>query len=106
MRDVRVFLRRARLKAAWSLGARDSGLKRGILKKAAFLKGALSGSELLIPKAFKKASKKESRSVSRRVNYLQIMKNVNFTRFKVLIDPLINNPLEKIYLRKIEIALI
>lgn len=61
----------------------EKGRSRGILKKAAFLKGALSGSELLIPKAFKKASKKESRSVSRGVNdYLQIDEKREFDIFQ------------------------
>lgn len=99
MRDVRVFLRRARLKAARSGGARDSRLKSGALEEswemAAFLKGALSSTELLIPKAFKKASKKErSFGVSRGINdYLQIMKNVNLTFFNALFDYLINHSL-------------
>jgi len=62
---------------------------------AAFLKGALSSTELLIPKAFKKASKKErSFGVSRGINdYLQIMKNVNLTFFNALFDYLINHSL-------------
>lgn len=96
-----------RLEAA-SVELGDSGLKSGISLSRGILrndgaKGALSSSELLMPKGFEKASEEENRPAPRDINdRLRIMENVSIAlKESTLFFPRVAKLIYKIRLKRL-----